>query len=121
MKKATVGQANLSFYAYFLSCINFDASNYDAQSNTPAKVFFSEYGWCVEQRGLMNACKDYLQGLPSWLNHEFYTFEIIKLFESGVLLCVTDSILANDDKLEIYYWNELALAMARYTRKESEK
>lgn len=41
--------------------------------------FYAEYGWMVERVGEQKAIAEWLQGLPSAINIDFYNHEILKL------------------------------------------
>ena len=43
------------------------------------RTFYAEYGWNVEQQGEQKALAEWLQGLPSAINIDFYNHDILKL------------------------------------------
>lgn len=107
---------------HLVSCIDLEERReYDNIPDTVSdlqligEVFNSEYGFRVKQVGLNKACKDYVQSLPSWLNHEFYNHAILEL---DIMQHLPANIKKKKDEEERdylavdYYWNKLGTALA---------
>ena len=95
-----------AIYDYILDAI--DSSGYDIEASTPkekleflADTFSKEYGWMVERYGHVKAMCEWLQGLPSSSNIDFYNHAILALakkwgrLEEGASTKKEDSILKN--------------------------
>ena len=65
---------------YILNAIDTDYNGSDKDAVTGLKEsFYAEYGWMVERAGEQKALAEWLQGLPSAINIDFYNHEILKL------------------------------------------
>lgn len=74
-------------------------------------VFYSEYGFNVERIGRANALKEWLQGLPSCVDIDFYNHDIIKRAkEYGSL--PQDATEKQEDKLLEKYWYYMAMRIS---------
>ena len=74
-----------NFQEWVLSNIDFEGYNFDCVKNkieTGLKVFRSEYDFEIKRRGEQGAFKEYLLGLPGWLNIPFYYYDIRNLLYS---------------------------------------
>lgn len=91
--------------SYIMDCISFDGLGYDNESNTLenlAQTFKNEAG--KPQRGQNNFehFKNFVQGLPSWFNLEFYNDAILEKLESWGLPLPSNK--DTDDAVNLYYW-----------------
>ena len=65
--------------ADYVECDDTDISAIKCLKDT----FYAEYGWNVDQQGEQKALAEWLQGLPSAINIDFYNHEILKLAVLG--------------------------------------
>ena len=78
-------------YEYFRGIIldNIDFGDYgyydlgdDEKLEMGYRQFMDEYGWNIPRMGLRRSMKDYLQGLPSWLDIPYHYYDIENLLYS---------------------------------------
>jgi hypothetical protein len=65
------------------------------------EVFQSEYGWAVSRMGIKKAFKEYLLGLPSWLDIPYYYTDMKNMLYSLGFDEVQD--MDDDEISEMYY------------------
>ena len=71
-------------------------------------IFISEYGFNIERYGFKGAVKEWLQGLPSCINIDFYNCDIIaraKLYGK----ITKDADEKREDLLLARYWDYMAM------------
>lgn len=65
------------------------------------RQFMDEYGWNIPRMGLRRSMKDYLQGLPSWLDIPYTYYDIRNLLYSIGFDEVMD--MDDSDLSDMYY------------------
>lgn len=78
-------------------------------------TFESEYGWAIERYGFDNALREWLQGLPSSINIEFYNYKILELAVSWKSL-PEDYTEKEADKILANYWQFMAAKLSQLMR-----
>lgn len=106
---------------YILNSI--DGANYDQITETDQEkieflieTFKSEYGWAIERMGTQKAIEEWLRGLPSAIQIDFYNSDIIDLAKSWGTLR-QDATEREEDKILANYWNLLANHILQLAKK----
>lgn len=97
---------------YILNCI--DSDGYSVKTETEreklqflADTFKSEYGWALERyKSVQKTFVEWIMGLPSSFNIDFYNYRLIKLgIEWGYL--AADSSESKQDRFIESFWNRI--------------
>lgn len=81
-------------------------------------AFYSEYGWAVPRLGEQKALKEWLSGLPSACNINFYNSDIVNLAIKWGALCENAS-KAKQQRIIGNWWTILAGKTGQLFRKHS--
>lgn len=110
-------QANAFFKTILLNACDNQGYNDQVLETEAEKIqflketFYSELGFRVKQVGLLQACKDWLQGLASACTIPFYNSEIIKMLESEFNITYKTDDQCNN--AVDWYWDNSAKRLAR--------
>lgn len=111
---------------YVLNCIDFDG--YDIQANTAKQkiqafidCFYSEYSHEIKRQGsVQKAIEEYLRGLPSHTNIDFYNHDILKRAVEFKAL-PENATEKQEDKILDKYWSFMAMRIMSLCNKHNVK
>ncbi|QHJ84490.1 MAG: hypothetical protein [Caudoviricetes sp.] len=101
--------------AYILNSITgYEGVLEDSDNGTKIKelfdAFYNEYDWQVKRIGLQNAISEWLRGLPSVIDVDYYNDEILKLAIHWGMITERSKEETKDKALDMY-WNVLAYGL----------
>ena len=87
--------------------------DYDQLESTVTERFMSEYGYNLNRMNLTKCCMHFLQGLPSWINHEFFDVDI--LLDDRLYNLTPDQIYQLDCYADLIdrYWLKMGVALSK--------
>ena len=80
------------------------------------KTFKSEYGHEIPRMGMVNAFREWTQGLPTAFGIPFENYEILKMAKKGGSL-PANATDKQEDKILANYWNFMAVKTFQLFRK----
>ncbi len=105
-----MSKLDLTVKKYLLSVIDNESYSDESLKTNKEKIDFffrcfkSEYGFRIRQKGELSALREYLSGLPTCINIDFYNWDILKLnYNWGQL--DENSKDADEDKIIENWWN----------------
>lgn len=101
--------------SYILNAITgYEFSLHGEDNETKIKglfdAFYNEYGFQVKRVGLQNAIREWLQGLPSVIDVQYYSFHILPLCIEWGMITERSKEETKDKALDMY-WNVLAYGL----------